>query len=162
MNLVKFFLFCLISIVLFSACGSKQLMKESSSTKSNVSTAKKVERQFDKNLVGSFTGKEDGNQIEGMQKSWTMDRTEDGKFSIVFVINTFGIQQSFYEEGSWYTNDGVYYEYHDVSGLTDIYYYTVLSDKQNKYTAKSLSIDFENEAYTYIETRVEETIRGMR
>jgi hypothetical protein len=109
---------------------------------------------IDLRLVGNWEGSEEDNQVKGMTKQWTMVRTEDGRFVLDFRATIGGETQQFIEEGNWWVKDGKFYEYHENSGKTDTYEYTLLNEDQVKFKAVTLGVAHENEAYEFIDTRM--------
>jgi hypothetical protein len=109
---------------------------------------------IDLQLVGNWEGSEEDNQVKGMTKQWTMVRTEDGRFVLDFRATMEGETQQFIEAGNWWVKDGKFYEYHENSGKTDTYEYTLLNEDQVKFKAIALGVAHENEAYEFIDTRI--------
>ena len=111
-------------------------------------------KNIDVRLVGDWKGSETDNQVKGMTKKWHMTRTKDGKFTLDFKAILDEEVQQFIEQGNWWVKDGKFYEYHESSGKTDVYAYEVLDVDQVKFKAVSIGVQFENEAYEFIDTRV--------
>ncbi len=59
-------------------------------------------KQVDKRFVGTWTGSENGQQIDGMSKSWEMKRFEDGTFILDFTYTQFGESKNLQETGNWW------------------------------------------------------------
>jgi hypothetical protein len=142
-NWVQFvLLFALMSLLLL-ACSQKNFLISLDNQK-----------QIDKRLVGIWVGNEKDNQIEGMYKEWKMYRNSDGSFSIDFKATLNGRVQESTEKGNWWVENGYFFEYHNISGKTDVYIYTVLNKKQVKFKATNLEIPHFNMDYEFIDTKV--------
>src|SRR5690606_8111617 len=126
----------LVSILFISltACGAKSYYVKNENGKT-----------IDKRLVGVWKGSESGNIMEGMSSEWEMTRNIDGTFSldVKAILNGELIEGT--ESGNWWIENGLFHEFHDVSGGTDIYNYKVLNTTQIKFKAKKMSIDVVNE-----------------
>lgn len=110
-------------------------------------------RAIDKRLVGVWTGNESGNIIEGMSSEWKMTRNIDGTFSLKVKANLNGEIIEVTENGSWWIENDLFHEFHDVSGGTDIYHYEVINKKQIKFKAEKMSIEIVNKNYEFIDTK---------
>ncbi len=107
------------------------------------------------NFVGKWKGEEKNQQVEGAKKSWEINRKTDGTFVVKFVIQYEGEKPMKHQEsGKWWLKDGKYYEYNNLSELTDVYNYEILNEEQIKFSADQLSVEFNNENYEFIDTRV--------
>ncbi len=137
-------LFAIVLISLLISCKSSNYFKSLSN-----------QQQIDTRLVGDWEGSEVGNQIDGVTKEWKMIRTDQGKFTLHFKVSMHGKTREFTEEGNWWIENGVFHEFHNDSGKTDKYNYEVLDKNQIKFKAISLGMDFENEAYEFIDHRVD-------
>ena len=84
-------------------------------------------KQIDNRLVGEWAGSEENNQMEGVKKSWVMKRLKNGSFSLEFTVEENGDVSSFEETGSWWVENGKFYEFHDFTKKTDHYSYEVLN-----------------------------------
>lgn len=129
-----------------SACGPQRHFAQLTSGQS-----------IDQRLVGSWGGSETDDQLEGMKKSWVMERTESGTFSLDFQVTYRGqAPQQIIETGRWWIKDGLFYEYHNVSGQTDVYAYDVLNKQQIRFRSHTLSSGgaHDDDAYTFVDTRV--------
>lgn len=132
----------LLMIVLITSCSSKKVLKVAESGKT-----------IDKRLVGIWEGSEADAQIEGMTKEWKMTRNPNGSFILEFVIKMFGQTEETNEEGRWWVEDGLFYEFHTESGLTDIYNYKILNENEVQFTAKRVSFLAEGVKYEFIDTK---------
>jgi hypothetical protein len=112
---------------------------------------------LDPKLVGTWVGKEKDAQIEGMMKEWIMVRKANGSFELNFVVTYQGRKQTIQEKGRCWTKDGKFYEFHEASGNTDIYSYEVLNENQVRFTMESSASEFNEDVYTFIDTRQVET-----
>lgn len=108
---------------------------------------------IDTKLVGVWEGSEDNQQEEGMSKQWVMTRNSNGTFILDFKAQTNTENLAFVETGKWWIEDGLFYEFHKESGLTDVYEYTVLDKDKIKFKSTKLAVDMENSAYEFIDTR---------
>ena len=112
----------------------------------------------DQRLIGIWGGSEESTQYIGMTKSWEMTRNANGTFVLDFKVTQHGKKRTVIETGSWWTLDGRFYEYHDASGLIDVYHYEVLNDNQIKFTSRQLTADRDAEVpeeTSFIDIRVE-------
>lgn len=114
-----------------------------------VSTGKKI----DTRLIGTWAGAETDKQIEGFHKSWEMVRNADGTFKLDFKFNQNGTMQQVLESGSWWVENGKFYEYHNESKKTDIYEYTVLNNDQVKFKSRDISVGMNTDSYEFIDHR---------
>src|SRR5687767_4155187 len=110
-------------------------------------------KQIDSRLIGVWVGSEKDKQIEGVEKKWVMTRRDDGTFTLDFTYTQNGKSQTIVENGNWWIENGRFYEYHDVSGNTDIYKYEVLDSDHIKFISKNMSVDIASESYEFIDTR---------
>ena len=110
-------------------------------------------RKIDSKLVGTWVGSEKDKQMEGLEKSWEMIRYSDGTFVLDFKITIEGETNSTLEKGNWWVEKGLFYEFHQVSGKTDIYNYKILDDDRIKFLSKHMSMEMNNEIYEFIDTR---------
>ncbi len=115
-------------------------------------------KQIDPRLAGVWTGSEVGQQIEGVEKSWEMIRSEDGTFILKFQFREEGKWESASETGNWWIEGGKFHEFHDASGKTDIYRYKVLSKDQIKFNSKALAMSMNKRKYEFIDTRKPDTL----
>ncbi len=108
----------------------------------------------DNRFVGVWIGAEKDNQEEGMSKEWTMTRNADGSFLLDFKTKRKGYKPDrFTEKGKWWIKDKKFYEYHENSGMTDVYTFEVLNENQIKFKVFDLSFDQNNNSYEFIDTR---------
>lgn len=114
-----------------------------------ISSGKKI----DNKLVGVWTGSEQDQQIEGVQKIWEMTRNNDGTFLLNFKTIIKGETEEHTEKGNWWVKNGKFYEFHDDSGETDIYKYEVLDYNRIKFISKQIKVEMNSESYEFIDTR---------
>lgn len=108
----------------------------------------------DARLVGIWEGSEKDNQIEGVSKEWTMTRNIDGTFVLDFKTKMKGRKtENHIEKGKWWVKDNKFYEYHEDSGMTDVYTFEVLNVNQIKFKVFDLSFNQNNNNYEFIDTR---------
>ncbi|MGZ5196644.1 MAG: lipocalin family protein [Kaistella sp.] len=110
-------------------------------------------REIDNRLVGVWSGSEKDQQIDGIEKKWDMTRNADGTFVLDFVFTQNGRSQETQETGNWWVEGNKFYEFHEESGKTDIYTYSVLSENQIKFKSQSISVGMNNDSYEFIDTR---------
>lgn len=139
MNTKKFLAPLLLSLFLF-ACTTQF---------ATLPTGKKI----DSRLVGVWNGAENDQQIEGLQKSWEMNRRADGTFTLDFKFTQDGKSQETVEIGEWWIAGGKFYEFHEGSGETDIYQYTVLNEDQIKFKSLKMSQTMTQNSYEFIDNR---------
>lgn len=118
-------------------------------------TVVKDSHKDDKKFIGSWVGSEKDNQIDGMAKHWVQTRYNDGTFILMFTTVEDCEVGHLVEKGKWHIKDGLFYEYHEVSGKTDVYSYEILDDNRIKLKVKQLGVEHYNEAYEFIDTRLE-------
>jgi hypothetical protein len=118
-------------------------------------TSKIETKSIDQKLVGCWKGSEVGQQKKGLSKYWVSCRFENGTSTLLFVAidkNGEVIQET--ENGKWWIENGKYYEFHNVSGMTDIYEYEVIEDSV-KFNAIEL-MGKKNPNYTFFDYKIEE------
>ncbi|MDN3605915.1 hypothetical protein [Kaistella yonginensis] len=136
----KNLLFVFAVLVLLTACTSYL---------TQVASGKKI----DNRLVGVWVGSEKDKQIEGIHKNWEMNRRADGTFTLDFQFSQNGQVLQTIETGNWWIEKGKFYEFHQESGQTDAYDYTVLGPNQVKFKAIAISIEMNADSYEFIDTR---------
>ncbi len=109
---------------------------------------------LDPKMFGSWKGSEKDQQFEGVERHWIQHRFEDGTFVLLFTMLENGKMRSFAEKGKWWIENGEFHEFHNNSGLTDVYTYQFIDDDHVKFKAKFLAADMDNENYEFIDTRV--------
>lgn len=110
-------------------------------------------KEIDNRLVGVWVGSESNQQIEGVEKSWEMNRKSDGTFELDFTYTQEGETHYSDETGKWWIENGIFHEFHDYSGKTDLYSYEVLNKDQIKFSAKNFNVDMVSDTYEFIDTR---------
>ncbi|MBU4539280.1 MAG: hypothetical protein L6264_05435 [Weeksellaceae bacterium] len=110
-------------------------------------------KKIDSRLVGVWSGSEKDQQIDGIEKKWDMTRNGDGTFILDFVFTQNGRSQKSQETGNWWVEGNKFYEFHEESGKTDIYTYSVLNENQVKFKSQSISVNMNNDSYEFIDTR---------
>ena len=136
---IKLFLVALCSVLLFSF----------------VSTQSNEDKKLKNILIGSWSGSESGNQIEGVTKYWIQNRNKNGTYILMYTAIKNCEATNFVEKGKWWVKDGIFYEKYDGGDNTDSYLVEVFNNDSLKFKAKSLSVDFENKDYEFTETREE-------
>ena len=109
--------------------------------------------KIDNRLVGVWSGSEKDQQIDGVEKKWDMTRNADGTFVLDFAFTQNGRTQETQETGNWWVKGNKFYEYHEESGKTDVYTYSVLSENQIKFKSQSISVGMNNDSYEFTDTR---------
>ena len=110
-------------------------------------------KKIDNRLVGVWSGSEKDQQIDGVSKKWNMTRNADGTFILDFVFTQNGRTQEIQETGNWWIEGNKFYEYHEESGKTDVYTYSVLNENQIKFKSQSISVGMNNDSYEFTDTR---------
>ena len=110
-------------------------------------------KKIDKRLIGTWAGSENDEQIEGMRKEWEMTRNDDGTFVLDFKAITAENTEEITEEGTWWTEQNKFYEYHEVTDKTDTYNFEILNKDEIKFDMLSSGVDFNKPDYTFIDKR---------
>ncbi len=134
------FLLFLVSVITLSSCSSNKTLSNG--------------KVIDKNLVGIWKGSEIDKQMDGMKKEWKMIRSNEGNFTLEFKTTLDGEIDEFTESGTWWIEGNKFFEFHENSGKTDTYNYVVLNDNQAQFEMLNSEVDFNEENYTFIDTRV--------
>ncbi len=113
-------------------------------------------KQIDERLVGTWEGSESNDQMQGMDKKWTMVRNEDGSFELDFEFKLDGMKDTSNETGTWWIEDGKFYEYHDYSDETDVYDYEILDKKTVKFKSEVMTMDMNTDSYEFIDHKVKD------
>jgi hypothetical protein len=119
------------------------------------SKALKSKANIDPVLVGIWTGSESENERPGLEKHWVQHRLDNGTLILLFLSYEYGEIYPLVRKGTWWVEDGVFYEKFDISGGTDSYAYVMITKNMVRFKAKKLSVAGANPEYTFIETRVE-------
>jgi flagellar biosynthesis regulator FlbT len=112
-------------------------------------------KSIDPKLVGCWKGSEVGQQKKGVSKYWISCRFENGTSTVLFItINKNGevIQET--ENGKWWVENGKYYEFHTVSGMTDIYEYETIENSVNFQAIELMGK--KNPDYSFFDFKIEE------
>ncbi len=112
------------------------------------------DKNDEEKFIGSWTGSEKDNQIKGLTKHWVQNRYKDGTFILMFTTIEDCEVDHIVERGKWRIKDGLFYEKHN-SGKTDIYSYQIIDDSHIKFKAKQIGVEVANEAYEFIDTKLE-------
>jgi hypothetical protein len=110
-------------------------------------------KKLDTRLIGVWYGSETGQEIKDVEKKWEITRLDDGSYTIQFALYQFGKLRKSEESGTWWTENGKYYENHDASGHTDIYKYEVMDNKHIKFVAEKMSSSMYTETYEFIDIK---------
>lgn len=124
-------------------------------TFSFVSLQPNDDKKLKNTLIGIWSGSEEGYQIKGVTKYWVQERKKDGTLILMYTAITECKAINLVERGKWWIKDGLFYEVMDGSDKPDIYEVKILEDGKIHFKAKVLTIEFENEAYEFTETREE-------
>jgi flagellar biosynthesis regulator FlbT len=112
-------------------------------------------KSIDPKLVGCWKGSEVGQQKKGVSKYWISCRFENGTTTLLFVtLNKNGevIQKT--ENGKWWVENGKYYEFHTVSGMTDVYEYEIV---ENAVNFKAIELmGKKNPDYSFFDFKIDE------
>jgi flagellar biosynthesis regulator FlbT len=112
-------------------------------------------KSIDPKLVGCWKGSEVGQQKKGVSKYWISCRFENGTSTVLFItINKNGevIQET--ENGKWWVENGKYYEFHTVSGMTDVYEYEIV---ENAVNFKAIELmGKKNPDYSFFDFKIDE------
>jgi hypothetical protein len=121
----------------------------------NNDTTKIQTKSINQKLIGCWKGSEVDQQKKELSKYWVSCRFENGTSTLLFVAidkNGEVIQET--ENGKWWIENGKYYEFHNVSGMTDVYEYEIIEDSV-KFNAIEL-MGKKNPNYTFFDYRIEE------
>ncbi len=142
MKTINYLTVVLLSLLFVSCSSSSHLVKLNNG------------RKIDTRLVGKSVGSETDQQYADTKKSWIMEKNADGTFILTFTVTQNGQTSKWQETGNWWVEKNIYHEFHDESGLTDQYYYTVLNEKQIKYKSKSVGVEMNTDTYEFIDTKI--------
>ena len=142
MKTLNYLTVVLLSLLFVSCSSSSHLVKLNNG------------RKIDTRLVGKSVGSETDQQYADTKKSWIMEKNTDGTFILTFTVIQNGQTSKWKETGNWWVEKNIYHEFHDESGLTDQYYYTVLNEKQIKYKSKSVGVEMNTDTYEFIDTKI--------
>ncbi|WP_312299907.1 hypothetical protein [Chryseobacterium sp.] len=113
-------------------------------------------KEYDPKVMGCYKGSEINQQMEGVSKYWVSCRLEKGKSILMFVaINADGSVVQETENGSWWTQNGKYYELHKTDNVTDIYNYEVLANGDVKFQSIEMMGKKDN-TYVFTDTKINE------
>jgi len=137
----KFRAFCIAisTLLFFSSCSHFK----------SISDNKKI----DVRLVGTWVGEEEDKQVKGVVKKWEMQRDNTGKFRLFFKFTVEGEVREIVEDGTWWIENGLFYEYHNSSKLTDTYKYIVINSDLVKFEMQSSDVDFNSDEYIFLDAR---------
>ncbi|MEJ8597570.1 hypothetical protein JSO62_02510 [Riemerella anatipestifer] len=115
-------------------------------------------KEFDTKMIGCYKGSEENQQIGGVSKYWVSCRLDGGKSILLFVmIDENGKVKQTTENGSWWTQNGKYYELHNYDNITDVYNYKVLENGDVQF--KSIKImGREDDTYEFIDYKVSDDL----
>lgn len=113
-------------------------------------------KEYDPKVMGCYKGSEVNQQMEGVSKYWVSCRLEKGKSILMFVaINADGSVVQETENGSWWTQNGKYYELHKTDNVTDIYNYEVLANGDVKFQSVEM-MGKKGNTYVFTDTKINE------
>lgn len=119
------FIFGLLLITNFSFSQAKEKLTVKSQNTSETKT-------YDSKLFGCWKGSETGQQQDGVSKYWVSCRFENGTSTLLFVaIYPDGKVQQTTENGTWWVENGKYYELHNYDGVIDVYNYQITDEGVN-------------------------------
>ena len=111
-------------------------------------------KEYDKKVTGCYKGSEQNQQVDGISKYWISCRLDKGKSVLLFVaIDQYGDITQTTENGSWWTNNGKYYELHDYDKVTDVYQYQVLENGDVKFRSIEL-MGKPDDTYEFTDTKI--------
>lgn len=70
------------------------------------------------------------------------------KISVIFKFTVEGEVREIVEDGTWWIENGLFYEYHN-SSLTDTYKYIVINSDLVKFEMQSSDVDFNSDEYIF-------------
>lgn len=129
----------MFTILLFSSCSHYKTISEN--------------KKIDTRLVGTWVGEEEDKQMKGVKKQWEMVRDNKGNFQLLFKFIVDGIVKEHKEVGTWWVENGIFYEYHANSTLTDEYKFEVVHKDLIKFTMQKSGVDFNSEEYIFFDAR---------
>lgn len=149
---MKKLIFTLMTLMIVNVTISQEIKLEDIKSTTNEQSQSK---SYDSKLFGCWKGSEIEQQKKGLSKYWVACRFEDGTSTLLFVaIDKNGKVTQETENGKWWVQDGKFHEYHNVSGITDIYQYEVI-DNTIKFTALEL-MGNKNPNYSFFDYKIEE------
>ncbi|MBW8362513.1 MAG: hypothetical protein K0M56_10050 [Kaistella sp.] len=111
-------------------------------------------KEYDEKMIGCYKGSEQNQQIDGMSKYWISCRLEGGKSILLFVaVNTDGEVMQTTENGTWWTENGKYYELHKVDNVTDVYEYQPLDNGDVKFKSLFL-LGKKDDSYEFTDYKI--------
>jgi hypothetical protein len=137
------FVYGVLLLFLVSACSSIQTL----------SNGKKIDTQ----LVGTWEGSETGVQMEDTKKEWRTIRYYDGTFEMHVKTITDGEVDELTEKGIWWVNGNLFFEEYNFSNHTNYYKYTFLDKQRVQFKMLNSSVNFNDNEYVIIDTKVAET-----
>lgn len=112
-------------------------------------------KEYDKKVMGCYKGSEQNQQLVGFSKYWVSCRLDNGKSILLFVaIGKDGEVQQTTENGTWWTNNGKYYELHETDNVTDVYKYKVLDNGDVSFKSIEL-MGKVDDTYEFIDYKIE-------
>lgn len=121
----------------------------------SASYSQEISKTYDSKLVGCWKGSEVEQQQKGMSKYWVACRSQDGTSTLLLIaIDKKGRVIQSTENGKWWTENGKFYELHNVDGGVDVYNYEV-NDDVIKFTGVDVLGDV-NTKYSFYDYKIEE------
>lgn len=113
-------------------------------------------KEYDPKMIGCYRGSEQNQQIDGLAKYWVSCRLDNGKSILLFVvIDEDGHVTQTTENGRWWTNNGKYYELHNVSHIVDVYEYKILKNGDVKFKSIEILGNKDN-TYEFTDFKIDE------
>ena len=117
-------------------------------------------KSLDPKLIGSWKGSEKDLQYKDVEKHWVMHRFEDGSYLIMFTVVFYkeGRVESSAEKGTWWTENGKFFELHNgYDELPTVYSYRYIDDDHVKFNIADPGLAiFEDPNYNFIDIRIKE------
>lgn len=108
-----------------------------------------------KQLIGTWSGSEEDNQVRGVTKYWIQIRNKNGTYILMYTTIEDCEVENFVEKGKWWVKDGMFYEKYESSEKPDSYSVEIVDDNNVKFKARELDSEFDNKEYEFTEIRQE-------
>lgn len=108
-----------------------------------------------KQLIGTWSGSEEDNQVRGVTKYWIQIRNKNGTYILMYTTIEDCEVENFVEKGKWWVKDGIFYEKYESSEKPDSYSVEIVDDNNVKFKARELDSEFDNKEYEFTEIRQE-------
>ena len=116
--------------------------------------AKSNNQKTNKIFVGTWSGFEKSQQIQGIETHWIQHRFEDGTYIILFIdIDENGEVHRNVEKGKWWIDKNEFHEKSNSAKEPDSYTFEIINEQQIRF--KALKVRY-NPDYTFIDVKMEE------